>query len=310
MSRAGSWLDLASGGGGSVRTPAVVNVAVGTAEVLVGAAGAVVRTGWNVTGPVRSLVARPPLVPHAYQPATIVATLEQRGRRYVSASERDTDAMVAALVPLVVGAVLERIDLTEVVLSRVDLDRVVAAVDIEAAVRSLDLTRIVIDSVDLDAIVATVDLDAAVARVDLDAAVAKADLDLAVSRVDLAAIVDRIDIDGIVATVDVEAVVDRVDIDAVAATIDMQAIIDRIDLVGLAQYVIDEIDLPEIIRESTGSVASEAVRGVRMQSIEADQAIQRRIDRLLRRRRASLPLEGFDHDAETVVDDSDDGRQP
>ena len=45
------------------------------------------------------------------------------------------------------------------------------------------------------------------------------------------------------------------------------------------------IDLPEIIRESTGSMASEVVRDVRMQSIDADVAIARIVDRLIRRRR-------------------------
>ena len=46
--------------------------------------------------------------------------------------------------------------------------------------------------------------------------------------------------------------------------------------------------LPEpgskIIRESTGSVASEGLREVRLQSFEADQALGRFVDRILQRK--------------------------
>ena len=125
-------------------------------------------------------------------------------------------------------------------------------------VERLDLTSLVEDNVDLDKIVSTVDLDAAVARVDLDAAVR------------------RVDLDAIVATVDLDAAVERVDLDAV---------ISRIDLIGIVEEVLDVIDLPAIIRDSTGSMASETVRGARMTSITADDAISRAIDRALFRRR-------------------------
>ena len=54
--------------------------------------------------------------------------------------------------------------------------------------------------------------------------------------------------------------------------------------VAVAEYVVAEIDLPEIIRASTGSVASETVRGLRMQGVGADQAVTRVVDRVLFRR--------------------------
>ena len=50
--------------------------------------------------------------------------------------------------------------------------------------------------------------------------------------------------------------------------------------------MIDGVDLPELIRESTGSMASQTVRSARMQGIHADEAIERAMDRLLLRRRA------------------------
>jgi hypothetical protein len=85
--------------------------------------------------------------------------------------------------------------------------------------------------------------------------------------------------------VDLTPVVEQVvDLDSLVATVDVDAIIDRLDLVTLVQAVIAEIDLPGIIRESTGSVASSTVRGVRMQSISADVAVARAVDRIRRRK--------------------------
>jgi hypothetical protein len=52
------------------------------------------------------------------------------------------------------------------------------------------------------------------------------------------------------------------------------------------QEVMAEVDLPEIIRESTGAVASDTMIGVRMQSISGDEAIGRAMQRLRRRRPA------------------------
>jgi hypothetical protein len=54
----------------------------------------------------------------------------------------------------------------------------------------------------------------------------------------------------------------------------------NLDVVALAEEVIAEIDLPEIIRDSTGAMASDTLRGVRMHSISGDDAIARAVDRL------------------------------
>jgi hypothetical protein len=55
---------------------------------------------------------------------------------------------------------------------------------------------------------------------------------------------------------------------------------ENVDVVNLAQEVIAEIDLPEIIRDSTGAMASDTLLGVRMQSISGDDALARAMDRL------------------------------
>jgi hypothetical protein len=118
------------------------------------------------------------------------------------------------------------------------------------------------------------------------AAVVPAVVDRVLRRLPLTELVkEHVDIDAIVADVDLDAVVARIDLDAIARQLDIEAVISRIDLVGLADDVIEGIDLPEIIRASTGTVASEVVRGVRMQSIDADEAVARVVDRLFLRRR-------------------------
>jgi len=55
---------------------------------------------------------------------------------------------------------------------------------------------------------------------------------------------------------------------------------ENVDVVSLAEEVIAKIDLPEIIRDSTGAVASDTLLGVRMHSISGDDAIARAVDRL------------------------------
>ena len=143
---------------------------------------------------------------------------------------------------------------------------------VEMVVSRLDLTGLVTRHVDIDDIVSGVDLDAAVARVDLDAAVA------------------RVDLDAVVGLVDLDAAVNGVDIDAIAARIDLDAVIDRIDMIAIVEEVLATIDLPAIIRESSGSMASETVRGARMTGISVDDAISRSLERhLFRRRRPPTP---------------------
>ena len=138
---------------------------------------------------------------------------------------------------------------------------------VELVVSRLDLTGIVTRHVDIDDVVKAVDLDAAVARVDLDA------------------VVQRIDLDAAVAGVDLNAAVEGVDIDAIAGKLDIEAVIERVDIVAMVEEVIAAIDLPAIIRDSTGSMASETVRSARMTGISADDAISRGIERYLFRRR-------------------------
>src|SRR6478736_5889921 len=171
----------------------------------------------------------------------------------------------------------------EAVVDHVDLDAVVSTVDLDRAVSRVDIDAIV-SRVDIDAIVSRVDVDAIVERLDIDGIVARVDLDRAVSRVDIGAVIERLDIDGIVARVDLDRAVSGVDIDAIVGRVDIDAIVGRLDLIGLAEYVVEEIDLPGIIQSSSGAMASEGMREVRWQGVGADERVAHVVDRMLRRR--------------------------
>lgn len=138
---------------------------------------------------------------------------------------------------------------------------------VEQVVARLDLTGLVIRHVAIDDVVRTVDIEAVVDRLDLDA------------------IVQRVDLDAAVAGVDLDAAVSGVDIDSIAGRLDLDAVISRIDLVRMVEEVIEAIDLPAIIRDSTGSMASDTIRGARMTGITADEALSRSLENHLFRRR-------------------------
>lgn len=219
--------------------------------------GAIIRT----TSPLTGFVLRPPVLPERLWPATALAAAAERGRRERVVLEQYVFVIVHALVPRVIELILDEMDLTEVVLDRVDLDRAVAAVDIDAIAARLDMDEIV-DRVPIDRVIDRVDVDAIADKLDLDRAV------------------KRLDVDAVIATADVDGVVSRVNLDA---------IIGRMDLVGIVGRVLDELDLPEIIRQSTGSMASDTVRGVRMRSFEADQRINRTVGRFRPHRKPADP---------------------
>jgi hypothetical protein len=109
------------------------------------------------------------------------------------------------------------------------------------------------------------------------------DLDEVVARVDLDAIASRIDLDAIAARIDLDAIVGRVDLDAIVARVDLNAIVARIDLPALTEQVIEDVDLGEIIRESSSTMATETVDALRVQGMRVDGLVSRIVDRILLR---------------------------
>jgi hypothetical protein len=123
-------------------------------------------------------------------------------------------------------------------------------------------------------------------------------IDLVLDQLDLTQIVlDHVDIERIVASVDLNEVVEQLDVDAVADRLDIERVIARLDLAKLSLEVIERIDLPEIIRTSTGTVASESVRVVRMQTFGADRAISGLVNRMLGRSTTEEAADPDDLDA-------------
>lgn len=154
---------------------------------------------------------------------------------------------------------------------------------LDVVLNSLDLNELIRRHVDLDALAAELDVDAVVARVDLDAAVAGVDLDAAVERVDLDRAVARVDLDAVARRLDLAAILARVDPNPLIGVVDFDAALARIDLVGLTRDVMDAVDLPEIVRDATGTLSSDAVRTVRAGGMAADDRVAGFVDRLLRR---------------------------
>ena len=265
------------------RPPRLRDAALGAAgrvgsTVIAGATGAArgtVRLGAEPVHAARRTVALARTAAEAVAPDVV-----RRGRASVgqlaSEGRRRREDMVSSAEDRLRWAVRA---LVVYVLAQVDLDAVAERLDVDRVARRLDV----------DAVVARADLDGAVARVDIDAAVARVDIDAILDRVDLDAVAERLDLDRVARRLDVDAVVARADLDAAAARLDVDAFLDRVDLVGIAQEVVDGIGLPDIVRESTGSLATETVEEVRLQGMAADDAIARLVDRIRLRRRPAVP---------------------
>jgi hypothetical protein len=249
-------------------------------------AAAMLRLGWQLAPG----VAGHPLLAE-------LATGVERVRNRLEHAAADA---LRTLLRRVVDASLTAIDLTELVRAHVDLDALAAELDVDAVIARADVDA-VIARTDLDAIVRTIDLDAIVGRIDIEAIVKTIDLDAIVKTVDLEAIVDRVDLDRVASRIDIDAIISRVDIDQIAsgidldaivariepdtvvARVDVEAVLDRLDLAAIARQVLEAIDLPGILRESTGAVSSQAARVVRTEGMHADESVSRFIDRVLRR---------------------------
>ncbi|MCK8614322.1 hypothetical protein [Gordonia sp. C13] len=180
----------------------------------------------------------------------IIGAARTRAQRLVD----DTRVRVATTTRTILGAVVRQV--------------------VEVLTEEVDLTDLVLRNVDLHRLIAEV-----LAVIDLDAVIETVDLDRAVAQVDLMKAIALVDIDEVIGTVD---------LDAVASRIDIEAILDRVDLVGLAEEIIDGVDLPDIIREASTSVTADVMTDVRSTSERADDAVANAVNRFLRRRAAEV----------------------
>ena len=100
-----------------------------------------------------------------------------------------------------------------------------------------------------------------------------------VRELDVDAIVGQVDIDALLERIDIDAIVQRVDIGAILDQVDIDAIVQRIDL----QALVADLGIEDIVRQSTGVLASDSVKLVRVRSMNGDVLLGRFVDRLLRR---------------------------
>jgi hypothetical protein len=239
--------------------PGAPDRGAGIAATVADAGAGAALWAWHLTRPARELTgtaaATVATAVLRFAPPDVLAELTERGRSGRAELEQRVGGLLRLVIRQVVAAVVETVDLTELVCRHIDLDVIAAGID----------------------------LDAAAARLDLDAAAARLDLDAAVARVDLDAVVRRLDLDDVAKHIDLDALAARIDPDPVVARVDLEAAIARVDLAGLAREVIDAIDLPEIVRNSTGTLTSDTIRTVRREAMQADEVVAGLFDRLLRR---------------------------
>ena len=186
------------------------------------------------------------------------------------------------MIPVVLDFVLDQVDLTALVLRRVDLDAVAARLDLDAAAarhRHRSWTASTSTPSSPNASTSTPSPPGSTSTRSSTASTSTPSSPNASTSTPSPP------------GLDIDAILDRIDFNAVVAQ--------RVDLIGLAEYVVDGIDLPRIIRESTGSVASESLRGVRTRSMDADQALAGLVDRMLMRRRSGRDRAHENGSAET-----------
>lgn len=229
---------------------------LGAAITAAEAAASAAKSAAEAVGPVLSWVTNPTVLQGASETAAGAARLlDGQWKATQAETTQAATAFLTVLIPELTAAILDQVDLTQIVRERVDIN---------AIVEDVDMDRIV-DRLDIDAIVKRVDVNAVVARVDMDR------------------VVDDLPI---------ERVVDRVDVDEIVERVDIRGVVDRLDLAEITQDVMDEIDLPAIIRESSGAMASETVQTVRVRGMNADRLVSRIVDRMIRRESRDLEAPG------------------
>jgi hypothetical protein len=128
-------------------------------------------------------------------------------------------------------------------------------------------------------------VDALLGHLDLTGLIrSHVDVQQVVSDLDVNALVADLDVERLASGIDVDALASRIDVDALAQRLDLEAVLERVDVVAIATDVIEQLDLPELIRDATQDTTSDGVRSVRLHGVDADRAVRRAVDRILARR--------------------------
>lgn len=144
---------------------ASARLALDTASLGVRAASSLGRSGLAAL----SFLTSPAVVRRPLERARSTAMdLDERWRLEREHDEDLAAELFAWLAPSMIEVVLDRIDLTDVVLSHLDLDRITDAIDVEGIAERINIGRLT-ERLNVDALVARVDVEAVVRRVDAPA---------------------------------------------------------------------------------------------------------------------------------------------
>jgi len=101
-------------------------------------------------------------------------------------------------------------------------------------------------------------------------------------------------LDVVVDLLPIEAILARVDVDALVRRVDVNALVARVDVAGLVTSVLENIELGDLIADSTTNIATNARDTARVQAIRVDGGLANLVDRILRRRRTrDLVVAGY-----------------
>ena len=229
---------------------------LGAAITAAEAAASAAKSAAEAVGPIMSWLTSPTALQGASGTAAGAARLlDGQWKATQAETAQAATAFLTVLIPEITKAILDQVDLTQIVKERVDINAIVEDVDMDRIVDRLDIGAIV-------------------------------------DRVDVNAVVQKVDMEQIVEDLPLEKIVDRVDVNEIVERVDIRGVIDRLDLAEITQDVMDDIDLPSIIRESSGAMASETVQTVRVRGMDADGLVSKIVDRMLRRQQRELEAPG------------------
>lgn len=154
----------------------------------------------------------------------------------------------------------------------------------------------ILRQVDLDAIVAQLDVDAIAEQLDLDALVGRLDVNIVADRLDLDALVGRLDVDSIAQRLDLDALVDRLDVNSIADRLDLDALVGRLDVNAIAAQldldeVVGRVDIAQLTAGATQDVAVSGLDLLRRQVVRIDGTAESLVSRIMR----------WDHDPRPIA---------
>jgi hypothetical protein len=117
----------------------LIDIPLGVATCAARATGAVGRRlralASPLVGAATELALRPPLVSESYQPATWVRRIAREGEVQRTAWQQEASELLDVLVPAVAAELLRRLNVTDMVRRHVDLDQLIAEVDLPEMIR-------------------------------------------------------------------------------------------------------------------------------------------------------------------------------